>query len=50
MLGRARPMLPMLMAKNDPRWMCPSQIPSGAAITIEIATPIAPTFSVSSAR
>ena len=33
MLGRARPTLPRLIARNEPRWRCPSTIPSGSPIS-----------------
>ena len=42
-LGSARPMLATLIATNEPRWMCPSQTPSGSAITSD--TPIAAALS-----
>jgi hypothetical protein len=40
----------MLIVRNDPRCRCPSQRPSGIAISSEMLTPIALTFNVSSVR
>ena len=41
-LGNARPMFARLIARNDPRCRCPSQMPSGIAIrsAIPIASPL----------
>ena len=36
-LGSARPMFDALMARNAPRCRCPSQTPSGMAITVATA-------------
>src|SRR4051812_13428204 len=37
-LGSARPTFEVLIARKAPRWMCPSQRPSGTAITVAIAS------------
>ena len=51
-LGSARPMLEMLIARNEPLWMCPSQIPSGIAISraMPIAAAAMPSWSIALVR
>ena len=48
-LGSARHTFPRLMATNEPRCRCPSQTPTGTAITSEIAIASTVTLSVPSA-
>src|SRR4051794_31123309 len=45
-LGSARPMLDTLIARNPPRWTCPSQMPIGSAISAAMKKPAANSFSV----
>src|SRR3954453_10347744 len=37
-LGRARPRFEMLIARNENRWMCPRNTPSGRPMTIAMPT------------